>query len=340
VLTPLRSPRPAAPGWVSDLVQDVVAARLRDAVDRLPYSVREVVGYHLGWIEEPGEAAGSTGKLIRPTLTLLSAAAVGGPVQRAADAAVAIELVHNYALLHDDVMDGALLRRHRETVWWRYGMPKAILAGNALVSLGMELLAGRPAAVSILCAAIREMVDGQGLDIAHEEHSAVTVGECLTAAGGKTAALLRCACELGALYGEGLTAQVRALSRFGWHLGMAYQLTDDLLGIWGNPRATGRAPLSDLRAGKKTLPVVAALRAGGPDSVELAELYQRPEPLDDEDLLRVAVLIERSGGRRWARAEAERQCRSALTCLRAADPTEDAYAALTALATGLVERDG
>ena len=86
--------------------------------------------------------------------------------------------------------------------------------------------------------------------------------------------------------------------------------------------------------------MVAALQAGGPDSVELAELYQRPEPLDDEDLLRVAVLIERSGGRRWARAEAERQCRSALTCLRAADPTEDAYAALTALATGLVERDG
>jgi len=290
---------PTELGWVFDLVQDVVVPRLRAAVDRLPNSVGDVVGYHFGWGDETGEPSGSPGKLVRPALTLLSAAAVGGTVERACDAAVAVELVHNFALLHDDVMDGALTRRHRETVWWRYGMPKAILAGDALVALGIDLLAGAPESVSILCEAMQEMVHGQCLDITYEERDEVTVEECLSVAGAKTAALLRCACELGAVHGGGLPAQVLALKRFGWHLGIAFQLTDDLLGIWGDPQQTGRSALADLRAGKKTLPVVAALGNGSLAAAELADLYLRPEPLDDQDLSHVAALIERAGGRRY-----------------------------------------
>jgi geranylgeranyl diphosphate synthase type I len=326
----------AEPEWVLDQVHDVMVPRLRAAVDRLPHSVRDVVAHHFGWAERP---AGSPGKLVRPALSLLCSAAVGGTWGQARDAAVAVELVHNSALLHGDVMEGALVRRHRETAWWRYGMPRAILAGDALAVLGMELLAGRPAAASILGEALREMIHGQCQDIGLADRDTITVEECLSVAGVRTAALLRCACELGALQGGGRPAQVLALKRFGWHLGLAFQLTDDLLGIWGDPRATGRSARADLRAGKKTLPVVAALCAGGPSAAELASRYLRPEPLDDDDLIQVAALVEHAGGRRWARAEAHRQCRTALACLDAAQPVEDAYDALAALATALAGRD-
>lgn len=325
--------RAAAVAWVYDLVQDIVLDRLHATVDRLPYSVREVVRYHLGWAD-----AGSPGKLIRPALTVLSAAAVDAPVTAAADAAVAVELVHNSALLHDDVMDGALVRRHRETVWWRYGMPRAILAGDALLALAMDLLAPVPGAVSILSAAVRELVHGQCVDLTFEERERVGVEECLLVAGARTAALIRCACELGARTGDGRPDQVLALTRFGWHLGIAYQVTDDLLGIWGDPELTGRAPLSDLRSGKKTLPVVAALATAGPAAAELSELYGRPEPLDDGDLARVAELIDRAGGRDWARSQAAWHTRAALDALCAASPVASAGEGLAALARSVADR--
>jgi geranylgeranyl diphosphate synthase, type I len=337
VLSPVGSGagvRPAAVEWVYDLVQDVLVDRLRAAVDRLPYTVRDVVRYHLGW----GQPGGSPGKLIRPAVTLLAAAAVGATVESATEAAVAVELVHDALLLHDDVMAGALLRRHRETVWWRYGMPKAILAGDALLALAMDLLAPHPGAVSILSAAVREMAHGQCVDLAFEEREEVSVEECLLVAGARTAALLRCAGELGARYGGGRPEQVRALTRYGWHLGIAYQLTDDLLDIWGDPRLTGRTGLSDLRTGRMSLPVVAALHAHGPDSTELGALYRRPEPLEDEDLIRVAGLIERAGGYAWARTEARRQGAAARAALAAAEPVADASDALAALAATVAER--
>ncbi len=312
-----------------DAVHEVVLPRLRAVVDELPFSVRDAVRYHLGWAE-----AGSPGKLVRPALTLLCAAAVGGAPESAVDAAVAVELVHNTLVLHDDVMNGALVRRHRETVWWRYGMPTAILAGDALLVLATGLLAGEPDAVSILSTAVREAVHGHGVEHSFEDREQVNVDECLLVASAGTAALLRCACELGARCGAGQPWQLMALARFGWHLGVAYQLTDDLLGIWGDPRLTGRAALADLRAGKKTLPVVTALRT----CPELAELYGRPEPLDDDDVVRVAELIEHAGGRDWAREEARRQCRAALDALGAAVPVPDAGEALTSLALTIADR--
>src|SRR2546430_17669424 len=115
--------------------------------------------------------------------------------------------------------------------------------------------------------------------------------------GGKTATLLRCACELGAVHGGGAPAQVLALKRFGWHLGVAFQLVDDLLGIWGDPEMTGKPTLADLRAGKKTVPVVAALAAGGGPSRPLAALDLPPDPLDEDDLETVAELAQQAGGR-------------------------------------------
>jgi geranylgeranyl diphosphate synthase type I len=345
---PRREVRPVDVGSLFERIQKTMAPRVRAAVDRLPASIRGVVGYHFGWCDESGRPAnGSAGKLLRPALTLSCAQAVGGTADRAVDAAVAVELVHNFSLLHDDVMDGDATRRHRRTVWSRFGVPAAILAGDALLALAVEVLAesGAPApasaagSVSTLCAALRELIDGQCKDISFERRDDVTVDECLAMAGGKTAALLRCACELGAVHGGGTPAQVLALARFGWHLGLAFQLVDDLLGIWGDPQATGKPCLADLRARKKTLPVVAALAARGPSGRRLAEVYLRPDPLTEPELTTVAALVELAGGRVWAQTEAEHHLRAAMGWLKAAGPVDDARDTLAALAALVTRRD-
>jgi geranylgeranyl diphosphate synthase, type I len=336
--------RPVGLGSVFERVQEVMAPRLRWAVDRLPAWIRDVVGYHFGWFDESGRPAnGSPGKLLRPALTVLSAEAVGATADRAVDAAVAVELMHNFSLLHDDVMDADPTRRHRPTVWSLFGVPTAILAGDALLALAVEVLAeapeGPPGSVSTLCAALRELIDGQCRDVSFERRGDVTIDDWLAMAGGKTAALLRCACELGASHGGGTKTQVASLAQFGWHLGVAFQVVDDLLGIWGDPSATGKPTLSDLRARKKTLPVVAALAGTGVWSKRLAEMYLRPDPLDEQDLAAVAALIELAGGRNWAHTDAERRLRLALGYLTEAHPVRDAYDALVAVAALVIRRD-
>jgi len=331
---------PAAPGRAFAWVQDLVLPSLRAAVDRLPGTVREVAGYHFGWYDESGRpAAGSPGKLLRPALTLLCAQAVGGSPERAVDAAVAVELVHNFSLIHDDLMDGDLFRRHRRTVWSLFGAPTAILAGDALLVRAMQELGAAPVSLATLCTAVQDLIDGQRLDLSFEQRTDVTVEECLAMVGGKTATLLACACELGSGHGGGTPTRVLALRRFGWHLGVAFQLVDDLLGIWGDPAVTGKPTLSDLRARKKSLPVVAALRRGGAYGQRLRELYLRPEPLDEADLTTVARLVERAGGRAWAQSQADRHVRRALHCLGVAEPPADAHAALLAVAALVTRRD-
>ena len=332
--------RPVTLDRVFERVRDTVVPRLRSAVDRLPASMRHVVGFHFGWCDELGRPAnGRSGKLIRPALTLLSAQAVGATGDRAVDAAVAVELVHNFSLLHDDVMDGALTRRSRQTVWWQFGMPTAILAGDALLPLAIEVLAPETGSVYTLCEAVRELVYGQSLDISFEQRDDVTLEECLAMAGGKTATLLRCACELGAVHGGAAPTQVLALRSFGWHLGVAFQLVDDLLGIWGDPRMTGKPTLADLRAGKKTAPVVAALAGGGERSRRLAELYLRPDPPGEQELATIAALVEEAGGRAWAWSEADRQVTAGLAALGAADPHPTVRQALVDLAGLVTQRD-
>ncbi|TWP53613.1 hypothetical protein FKR81_02265 [Lentzea tibetensis] len=296
-------------------VLDSVLPHLRKAVEELPPSIRAVARYHFGWFDEHGRPAdGSPGKLLRPALTLLSAQAVGDRVESAVDAAVAIELVHNFSLVHDDVMDGDPTRRHRASAWSVFGVPTAVLAGDSLLVAAVQTIAADPRAVEVLCRAMQELVEGQGRDLSFSSRDDVSVEECLAMADGKTSALLACACELGALSGGGTTEQAAALRRFGRHLGIAFQLVDDLLGIWGDPAVTGKPVLSDLRSRRKSLPVAAALAT----CPELAELYRGP--LDERQLAEIADLVDRAGGRAWARAEADRHVALALDHLAAAQP--------------------
>jgi geranylgeranyl diphosphate synthase type I len=301
--------------------RDLAVPALREAVDRLAPRMRLVTGYHLGWCEADGAPAPrSGGKALRPALAVLSACAAGAPAETGVPAAVAVECVHNFSLLHDDVMDGDVERRHRPTVWTVFGVADAVLAGDALLALAQQVLlevpgeTGRRAAAH-LADATQRLIAGQSADLEFESRTQVGVDEVLVMEAGKTGALLGCAASLGAVLAGAPPGVVDVLTAYGEHLGLAFQLVDDLLGIWGDPAATGKPVLADLRARKKSVPIVAALTADLPESDLLADLLATAGRHDEDTLRRMAGLVDAAGGREWARAAAARELQVAQTCL-------------------------
>jgi geranylgeranyl diphosphate synthase type I len=322
----------------------LVDEAMRAAVERLDPWTRRVSAYHLGWIDAEGRPVEAGGKALRPGLALLSARAAKAAPEAALSGAVAVELVHAFSLLHDDIMDGDRMRRHRPAAWTVFGSSAAILGGDALLALAGELLLdertrGAHWAARCLAAATRRLIAGQALDLDFEERQDVSLEECLTMSADKTAALLACACSIGAMLGEGETELINELTAFGSELGVAFQLMDDILGIWGSPGSTGKPVLSDLRARKKSLPVVAALTAGTAASGRLADLYARPEPHGEDELREMALLIEEAGGRAWVEAEAAQRLAEAERHLANADMDDGVRAEFADIARFVVARD-
>ncbi|MCX6068414.1 MAG: polyprenyl synthetase family protein, partial [Chloroflexi bacterium] len=216
-----------------------------------------------GWT---GENAGpeATGKRIRPLLVLLASAASGGNWQSALPAAAAVELLHNFSLIHDDIQDNSDKRRGRSTVWVKWGMPQAINAGDGLFVLSnlaiTDLITSYPAEIVVKAAQILhetclDLTRGQYLDISYENRLDLGVEDYWPMISGKTAALLSSCCQIGALLGTSDESTLEAYRSFGHYLGLAFQVQDDILGIWGNEAVTGKSVASDLVKGKKSLPV-------------------------------------------------------------------------------------
>ncbi|MEU9003890.1 polyprenyl synthetase family protein [Streptomyces sp. NPDC059982] len=314
---------------------------LGKAVARLPEPTRTVAGYHFGWQDQDGNpAAGDWGKGIRGGLVLAAAQSMGAAPQQALSAAAGVELVHNFSLLHDDLMDRDRMRRNRPAVWSVFGDAQAVLTGDALLVVAMEALAEDPAVMRELCDSLLALVAGQGADLAFEQRTDVGLDECLRMAAGKTAALLSGACALGGIVANATPQQTSALRRFGHHLGLAFQLIDDLLGIWGRSSVSGKPVGADLRRRKKSLPVVAALTSEGPEARKLAELYHLDDgPLSKDEICEAAHLIEQAGGRTWAEQEAERQRCRAMIELAAAAPAREGARVLASLAGMVTHRE-
>jgi geranylgeranyl diphosphate synthase, type I len=239
-------------------------------------------------------------------------------------------------------MDGDTERRHRPTAWTVFGVGAAILAGDALLQLAHDLLLEGPApqglwASRCLSAAVQRLIAGQGADLAFERRDDVTLEQCRQMAADKTAALMACACSIGAIY-VGAPAVAMGLAEFGAHVGLAFQLTDDLLGIWGAPEVTGKPVMSDLRARKKSLPVVAALTSETASAKELAELLATPEPLTEEQLAHAAGLVEEAGGRKWAESEADAALAAAGKRLAETDMPGDVQAEFAGIAEFITTR--
>ncbi len=297
--------------------RELVRAAIGELVDRLDPKTTRAVQYHLGWCDPGGNPSSTAGgKSLRPTLALLGAAAAGGKPEQAVAGAAAAELVHNFSLVHDDLMDRDATRRHRPTVWSVWGDPAAVLTGDAMLSLAYEVLLTSgmdqaPWAGRVLAQATRELIAGQAADIDFEQRHDVTLAECLAMTIGKTSALLGASAGIGAILAAGGDALVQSLTVYGRELGIAFQLVDDLLGMWGNPDETGKPVHSDLRARKKTLPITWSIESGGPAGAELAAWMahgQAGSGADDEaEVEHAADLVVAAGGRKWAESEARRR---------------------------------
>lgn len=292
-MTAVAEHRPA-PGIA--LARELVPDELRRWIQRLGPDLARICAHQLG---------ADCGKLVRPALALACAQAVGGTARDAMPAAVAVELIHNASLIHDDIMDGDEYRRHRPTLWKQFGVAQAILAGDALIGLAFEALATDApiehagVAAADLARAVRSLAIGQSADLRFEGSTTATTTECLALMAGKTGALLAVASRLGARLGSAPEEWLDAFGEFGGNLGIAFQLVDDLLGIWGDPALTGKPVGSDLRARKNSAPVTAALADGSIAARRLRDLYRSAEPMTDRDVATARDCVEAAGGRTW-----------------------------------------
>jgi geranylgeranyl diphosphate synthase, type I len=257
-----------------------------------------MLAYHMGWeVQDAGRKAG--GKRIRPMLVLLCAEAAGGSAQSALPAAAAVELIHNFSLIHDDIEDNSQTRRGRQTVWMKWGIPQAINTGDALLTLAhleaLRLSADVPPGivlevVDLLQQTCLALTQGQHLDMAFESQPLVGMDAYLRMIAGKTGALFRACVECGALIAQADSNRRQAFRRFGEKIGLAFQIEDDILGIWGDPGVTGKSAASDLLEGKKSLPVLYGLEAEG----KFARRW-RKGPILVEDVAGAAAELEAEG---------------------------------------------
>ncbi len=312
--------------------RDLSAPAIEAALERLSPEVRLAAEYHFGLVDEVGHrvAATSSGKGVRPALAVLSAEAAGATAEVGVPGAVAVELVHNFSLIHDDVIDCDRERRHRPTVWAIWGVGRAIIVGDALLALAQQVLLDTDAhqfhlrsgagggtggaAARCLAQATADMIAGQALDMAFESLPGIDVDRCLLMEAGKTGALLGCASSLGAILAGAPPATTDALREFGVQLGLAFQAVDDLLGIWGDPRQTGKPTGNDILQHKKTLPIAAALANADGRAGELTHLLELVE-LSDDEVARATALVELCGGRAVAIDEADGRLAAALASL-------------------------
>ncbi len=285
--------------------------------------------YHLGWVDREGAEAETPitqGKALRPTLCLFACDSLADDYSRALPAAAALELIHNFSLIHDDIQDRDVERRHQPTVWHLWGMPKALSAGNAMQCTGdLALLdvGGQEVAPetvlrvsAILTESYMEMIQGQCLDLQFESRMDIKADEYLYMIACKTGALFRCGLEIGALLATEDAATVQAFANFGDHLGQAFQIRDDYLGIWGDEATLGKSTDTDIRRRKKSFPVVFALeQASGRAMDDLRRIYGQEE-LEEDDVQRVLAVLDEVGSQEHSQRLTEAAAARALEALK------------------------
>lgn len=302
----------------------------------------DMMRYHMGWLDDglrPVQAP--AGKRLRPLLCMLTCEAVGGLVEHALPAAAAIELVHNFSLIHDDIEDNSETRRHRTTVWKLWGMPHGINCGDGMFSAALLWLASLQArgvsseralqAQRIMLETCLKLTEGQYLDMEFETQMDVDMDGYLWMIGRKTAALIACAAHLGALLGGAGEDVIAAYARFGENLGLAFQVIDDILGIWGREDETGKSAKNDILTRKKTLPIVYVLQ-----DPELQVLYAHE--LSEEEVDPVLAILERHQAQEYAVQQARTFSARALEALQETDQTSAAHGCLYEFAESLLMR--
>lgn len=301
----------------------------------------EMLAYHMGWVSTVGVSE-AKGKRIRPLLVLLSCNAAGGDWKKALPAASAVELVHNFSLIHDDIEDNSPLRRGRPTIWQKWGIPQAINCGDAMFALAhleaVRLSQTVSPSVAMKAAQLLQytclhLTHGQFLDLSYETRNELSIDDYWHMVEGKTAALVATSTQLGAMSAECDDPKCDLFRQFGQSLGLAFQVQDDYLGIWGNSSLTGKSSLSDLQTGKITLPVLFGLGQKG----NFARRWNQGSIAADE-VPEITKLLEAEGAKDFTQAEAKRHIEEALTALDKAHPRDRAGEVLQKLAVSLIHR--
>ncbi|MGH2459922.1 MAG: polyprenyl synthetase family protein [Chloroflexota bacterium] len=326
-------------------------AVLRDAIpsDSATPDLYDILRYHLGWLDDdllPNRR--SSGKMLRPTLCLLCTEAFAGSYQRALPAAAAVELLHNFSLIHDDIEDRGDQRHGRRTVWSRWGEPLAVNAGDSMLILSELALLRAPAygadpsnvmaALRLLNQCCLALAEGQHLDLTLEGNPAITRDQYFEIVSRKTGALLGCSTQIGVLCAGARGAQAEHYREFGASLGIGFQIQDDVLGIWGDPTVTGKPPAADVFGHKVTLPVIEALRRAPPDVADFIRAVYRSATPPPSDVAEVVGQLTGLGIRRAVEAEGADVIAHALEELDAATPLPGPAGDLRDLAQALVGR--
>ena len=331
-----------------DFIQPYLAAiedELQLAVKRADIfgssQLYDMLTYHMGWQDKHSKIE-VRGKRFRPLLVLLTCSAAGGDWQEALPASAAVELVLHFSLIHDDIEDHSPIRRGRPTIWKKWGIPQAINAGDAMFTLAHlqsirlgETISAIAAlkAIDILQQACLQLTQGQYLDLIYEKRDEVTIDDYWAMVEGKTATLITASTELGALTASCDEQISNSYRTFGHLLGLAFQVQDDILGIWGNSSSTGKSNQSDLLTKKKTLPVLYGLSRNG----KFAECWKRG-PIHPEEITEFISLLEKDGGKEFAQIQVRELNNKALQALDEAQPTGNASYALINIVVSLVSR--
>lgn len=303
--------------------------------------------YQLGWRDERlAPADVDPGKLLRPYLTLLACRAAGGDPRHALPLAAGIQLIHDFSLIHDDIEDNSDTRRGRPTVWKLWGLAQGINTGDGLfivAHMAIHQLAqsGVPADITLdvlqrFDQTILKICEGQFLDLSFEGNLAITEQDYLAMIGRKTAALIAAAAGLGALVGGANAATSQALFDFGENLGLAFQIQDDVLGIWGDPELTGKPFAADLYRRKVSLPVIHALHHADRRDT-LARIYSQPE-VGDGDVRELLDIMEQAGTRAYTEQAAAQYHRRASAALDTAEGDAASMAEIRSITERLLGR--
>ncbi len=306
--------------------------------------------YHMGWIDGRGGSSsnGNSGKMLRATLCLLASESISGDFKKALPVSAAIELIHNYSLVHDDIQDDDEMRRHRPTVWKIWGKPQAINAGSALKILAnLSVLKlndlGIPREkqveiLDILDTSCLEMIEGQYMDIDFESRDIISVEEYFKMIEKKTSALISGALKVGAALHLD-NGKLEAFEKFGKYLGIAFQITDDILGIWGNDNKTGKPQGNDIRKRKKSLPIVLCLQESGEKGKkQLLRIYRRNRA-SGRGVAAVLKNLDEIGARYFCQGQAKKYYGMAISEIDKLPIKSQFYADYRQLSEFLIKRD-
>ena len=344
-------PGPASSPEFLAKYQEPVEEALRDRLAASVPPIGTMLRNHMGWESPEGVPKESaTGKRLRPALCLFTCEAVGGGIDDALPAAVAVELIHNFSLVHDDIQDQDVERHGRATVWAIWGKPSGIVAGNAMRTVADATLfqlrqSGAPPSAALevvqtLTGRCLELVEGQRMDLSFESRLDVAPDEYLDMVSRKTGALVEAAMHMGALLGSASSGQVARLANCGRLLGLTFQARDDVLGIWGDPVLLGKAIGADIRRRKKSLPVLFGFSgATGAERERLEQLYSSDEEMDEQAVADVMGILDRVDAEGYAQSVAEEKGEMAMDEARAAHISEEALQDLNDLSHFFAHRD-